>query len=129
MPLIDVTGAGKVERIMRDTWGHLAPVPRHTYRGFILFGYSAFGDVLMLDYDFEGLDGNPWTHDTVSEFIDRQLDLRRFPKRFRSGELTVYRWTGTYTVAKNGAPRFSGKVRPQKIADRFPSPKPRRRAL
>ncbi|MGX9983918.1 hypothetical protein [Methylobacterium fujisawaense] len=117
MPFVHIVGGQSREAVLQDTWGHLAPVPRRPYPGFVLFGFSAFGQHLILDYDFEGLPENPWTHDEVAAFVDQHLDTQEHPDRYESGEMRIYRWEGTYRRLKNGTPQFSGKVRPQRITD------------
>lgn len=103
--LIDVYGERKREKVMRDTWGHLAPVPRRFYDGYVIFSVSPNGDHNLLYFDFEGLDGNPWTLEHVSEWWIGETERSEFAT---SDHLAIWRWTGAYMVQKNGHPRFKG---------------------
>lgn len=116
MPVIDVYQGRKQAKVMRDTWGHLAPEVGRTYPGFVLFGHTAFGEHLVLDYDFKDLDGNPWTHEFIYGWAIEEVD-----RRFCHQQLRLWRWQGTYRVYKNGRHRLMGKVRPLRLTDRFPS--------
>ena len=61
------------ERVMQETWGHLAPQKNKTYAGRIVYAVGAFGDdplnPTMLVCEFKGLDDSPWFFDAVAEFI------------------------------------------------------------
>lgn len=87
-------------RVMADTWGHLAPSPRKKYRGSILFTHTEFGDILPIRVNFENLPESPWLADHVGGFIAEKAE--------EPG--TIYRFTGTYMMFLNGSPSFSGKV-------------------
>jgi hypothetical protein len=92
----------KVDRVMRDTWGHLAPKAQ-TYSGWMVFARSAYpGDgVTLLNAEFEDLNDSPWLYAEMQEWIARHV-----PR-----EACVYRFDGTYTRFETGAYRFAGKVR------------------
>lgn len=117
MPMIDVLHESKKEKIMRDTWGHLAATPRESYRGFVLFSVSPNGDHNLLDFDFSGLDGNPWTLDHVSAWWSRESSKSRYSA---DGEVRFWRWEGTYTALKNGSARLSGKAVEMLLTPRSP---------
>jgi hypothetical protein len=108
MPLVNVYGASRYEEVMKNTWGHLAPTPRQTYTGYIIFSVSPNGDHNLLDFDFNGLDGNPWTLEHVSEWWSEETEGPEFKS---SGTLAIWRWDGTYMVQKNEVPRFRGRSR------------------
>lgn len=120
--LVDVFAARKEQEVMRDTWGHLEPVPRHSYPGFIVFCVTPMGDHLLLDYDFDGLDGNPWTLEHVTDWWS---DETRSTAYEPSEAVKVWRWDGRYLVQKNGAPRFSGKIAPMRLVAIATNPEPK----
>lgn len=124
MPMVDVLagpGSRKVEAILTDTWGNLAPERRRYYRGTIILAYGHHAGLTMLDYDFADLDGNPWTHEHVGTWFRQQAVLERYFAR--PYDVRLWRWEGLYMVAKNGNPKFSGKIRPLRLVDRFPGKK------
>ena len=118
MPFFDALTEGKVERVYRDTWGHLAPESGRFYAGSAMLCRTPMGDLLLLDYDFEELDGNPWTHEHVANWWPTVM--RRLEGRGPDTEVCLWRWEGTYKMLKNGTARFSaGKITPLRIVDRF----------
>lgn len=102
----DVYADRKRIEVMRETWGHLAPVPRRVYAGFVIFSVSPNGDHNLLDFDFGGLDGNPWTFEHVSDWWSNETNRPVFTP---SNELVLWRWSSTYMVQKNEVPRFKGR--------------------
>jgi hypothetical protein len=105
--LIDHLAASKTARVMQETWGHLAPVPRLAYQGTILFAHGAYGDLVIIRADFPDLPDSPWFFDDLNQFVDSWLT--------EAGKL--YEFSGTYTKFKNGGFRFSGKPRERSIGD------------
>lgn len=98
--VIDAYAERKYQQVQRDTWGHLAPVARRVYQGYMVFTLGAYGDITLIDARWDGLDDSPWLFEDMQDYIaDRAQE---------SG--TVYRFDGTYTMYKNGGHRFSGKV-------------------
>lgn len=89
------------EQVQQATWGHLAPIPRRTYRGTILFVHGDYGDITPIRVRFPDLPDSPWFFEGMIEFLSS--------RRTRPG--TVYLFSGSYMQCKNGAHRFSGKVR------------------
>ena len=88
-------------RVMTETWGHLAPAPRQTYPGYIVFTHANYGhQFVAIDADFEGLDDSPWF------FGDLMDDIRDHAPE----QGVIYRFAGPYTRFKNGNCRFSGKI-------------------
>lgn len=114
--LFDVCGESKFIAIREDTWGHLRPAPRQTYPGHVVFAIGAFGDIVILEADFEGLPNSPWFFDDVNAYVDEQVD------KVGSGERGIWRFEGTYTRFKNQKCRFSGKVEKQELAPARRSP-------
>ena len=46
--------------VMQNTWGHLAPKPGRAYIGHVVFAYGAYGDIVPIRCEFDGLDDSPW---------------------------------------------------------------------
>lgn len=105
MTIVDVYTERKSKQVVSETWGHLAPVPRTAYSGFILFCLTPTGDSLLLDFDFDGLDGNPWTLEHVSDWWGAETYAYEPAKK-----TAFWRWDGTYTVLKNGSAKFEGRI-------------------
>lgn len=91
------------EIVYRDTWRHLAPEPRRTYRGYIVYAYGAWGDIVPVDSEFDGLSSSPWFFEDMNNYICEQIT--------ETTAVGIYRFDGTYTRFKNGSCRFSGKIR------------------
>lgn len=108
----------QVESVMQDTWGHLAPVARQVYGGFILFTHGIHGDITVIDWEFatrEGLelDGSPWLYTDMHEQVGQWIEDK---KNFRGG---IWKFEGTFERLKNGKSRWRGKVKPQRVQNRF----------
>lgn len=86
MPVIDVMGGSKVEKVLQDTWGHLAPEPGREYSGWILAARTVYGDAFILDYHFDDLCDSPWFCDGMHGFIFDEIEV----------EPGLYRFEGTY---------------------------------
>lgn len=58
------------ERVLQNTWGHLAPKKNTTYRGEILFCKSEYnsGSITLVSSKM-GIDSSPWFYDSVHEFL------------------------------------------------------------
>lgn len=86
--------------VMAQTWGHLAPNPRREYHGSILFAHGAYGDLVPLRADFDGMPDSPWFFQDMMDFI--------------AGSKTepgcIYEFDGTYTKRKNGTYHFKGRT-------------------
>ncbi len=88
-------------RVLRGTFGHLAPSIRKKYRGSILFTQTEYGQLVPIRAAFSGLDDSPWFFDHLSSFVaENAIDAG-----------VVYKFEGTYMVFKNGKPSFSGTVK------------------
>lgn len=107
------------ERVWQDTWGHLAPKVREVYAGNILFTLGIHGDITLIDWDFQlpdgsALDGSPWL---LTDMTDQVCDWIEQKNNLRGG---IWRFIGTFERLKNGKSRWRGKVKPQRVVDRFP---------
>jgi len=104
------------ERVMRDTWGHLAPKRGEIYNGWILFGTNAFGSMnaQLLDAEWvcpsEKMKSNPWIYEDINEYLLSKMGNK---SKFKEG--CVYLFTGTYRLYSNGAHSFGGKFKHIKI--------------
>jgi len=98
--------------VMRQTWGHLDTKPGEAHVGHVLFALGCHGDIVVLEWDFEGVEANPWIYDELHEFVGQHID-----KTDRAWG--VWLFEGTYRVFKNGKHKFSGKVRPCRVSTRF----------
>jgi hypothetical protein len=78
------------ERVMAETWGHLAPKKNKTYRGTMVIAVGCYGDdplnPTVLRTDWGDLDSSPWWFGAMQDYIG-DLDLE---------EGRVYRWEGTF---------------------------------
>jgi len=90
MPIIDAYGERSKAEVMKDTWGHLAPKSRCTYKGTILYTVGECGDITCIRSEFADLDGGPWLHANIQQFMcSNEIDEE-------AGK--VYRFTGTYSI-------------------------------
>jgi hypothetical protein len=103
--------------VEHQTWGHLAPKPQTIYPGFILFTHGCYGDITVIQSEFEGLDDSPWyyraLHDYVGDFI---VPPRQNTTKMAGG---IWRFDGTCRMFKNGRIKFSGKIKPMRTSYRF----------
>ena len=101
------------KKVLADTFGHLEPQPGHTYAGRVITARPIYdhGNVVILacDFPFEG--GPSFYRDIHDHFETKCPDIIG----------GVWVWEGTLRIFKNGGSRWSGKLRPQRLVDRFPS--------
>lgn len=60
------------QKVMADTFGHLAPEKKVIYKGKILFCLSAFnnGNIELIDFKFDNdLESSPWLFDAINDFL------------------------------------------------------------
>lgn len=88
-------------RVMRMTWGHLAPKGGKVYRGSMLFAHGEYGDIVPLRAHFIDLPDSPWFFSDMMEWIAKQETT--------GGK--IYSFHGTYAKAKSGEFNFDGEVR------------------
>lgn len=78
------------EKLLQQTWGHLAPRRGKTYRGYFIFAVGCFGcddlNPTPIECEFGKLAESPWFYNSLIDFI---------------GEMGteaggVYRWEGTF---------------------------------
>lgn len=98
--------------VMRQTWGHLDTQPGEVHPGHILFALGCHGDIVLLEWEFEGVEPNPWIFSELNEFIGEKV-----MKTDR--QWGVWLFEGTYRVFKNGKSNFAGDVRPCRVTTRF----------
>lgn len=71
---------------MQATWGHLAPDGERTYSGHFVFALGCFGDLAVVEAEFEDLPDSPWFHE----------DLHNWIWDHKPEEGRIYRFDGTY---------------------------------
>lgn len=91
--------------VQRDTWGHLAPVHRKKYQGYLIFTKTEWGDEVPIKSEFKDLPDSPWFQDHITQFIDK------FCGYDKTKEGVVYRFEGTYMIYNNGRARWRGKTK------------------
>lgn len=106
MPIVDIYGERKKREIMQDTWGHLAPQTGQSYKGYMIWAYGGWGDIVLLDAAFENLNNSPWLFEAMQEYIGEFLDSEG-----------VYRWEGQYEDCNC----FNGEVKRLDFKDIFQS--------
>lgn len=102
MPLQDAFSAHEAKHaaaVLWDTWGH--PEPGIRYPGSIVFTWAEGGDLVVIRSDFGDLDGGPWLHQDMQDYIYHMAAERG----------KVYRFDGYYLKFKNGNFRFTGTVK------------------
>ena len=57
------------EAVMENTWGHLAPRRNIQHKGLMLFARSEYGDLVILNSAFAGLDDSPWLFQAMMDFV------------------------------------------------------------
>jgi hypothetical protein len=102
--------------ITHETWGHLAPVPEEVYAGFALFTHGYYGDVTVIDWTFETVDGiqledSPWVYEDLHETLNQRCVDKG---KVKLGPSEIYRFHGTYrrkadVVSKSGRLVREGK--------------------
>ena len=100
--------------VMAETWGHLDAPPGVTYRGFLVYAVTAWGQVEPIEaifshgtHEAEG----PGFYSHMCNFIGSGASGR---------EVGVYRFDGTYRVSRRGAATWKGRTLPVYI----PAPHP-----
>lgn len=96
------------ERVITETWGHLAPKQNKAYSGRVVYAVGIFGsddlNPTVIVSDFKGLDSSPWFYDSLQDFIDELRGTRDEVKAGKPG--CVYEWVGVF---RNYI--FAGKTR------------------
>jgi len=93
-------------RVMQNTFGHLAPVRRRAIPGWITFVTSPYSGCTVVDLSFDGTPDSPWLAEAVMDYVGNLVT--RYDVDNRAG---FYRWEGTVTMFDNGAFRFGGDTR------------------
>ena len=96
--IIDAYAERKKQEVMQDTWGHLAPEPGRSYKGRMLYAHGAYGDMVLLDAEFEDLNDSPWLWKAMQDFIGEDETCG------------LYIWKGHFKLFHNGKYRFKGKM-------------------
>lgn len=87
-------------RVLRETWGHLAPKKNKKYRGHITFACTEYGrQHVLINASFDVPD-SPWFYDAMYTFISDQLwdsKLERGVVYYFEGVFCNYTFTGPIT--------------------------------
>jgi hypothetical protein len=88
------------QEVLRETWGHLAPIRNKTYKGRIVWATGCLGsddlNPVCLAFELGDLDSSPWFYDVLQDFMqDNPGDAG-----------CVYEFIGTFRNYK-----FKGKIR------------------
>ena len=94
---------------MQNTWGHLAPRKGHSYKGYMIWAYSRYGEIVLLDADFRNLNDSPWLFEAMQEYIGENLD----------GE-GIYKWEGCFTKLDDELFCFGGKIKRLDFKEIYP---------
>jgi len=94
---LDAYAERKKETVTHETFGHLKPEVGRKYKGYIEFAYGTYGDEVIIDASFDGLDDSPWLFDDLQFFLAQN---RGTPI------IGAFRWEGWYKRFKNGNCQF-----------------------
>jgi len=75
------------DAVMENTWGHLAPRRNAQHKGSMLFARSEYGDLVILNSAFDGLDDSPWLFQAMMDFVSDNTPepgIYKFTGRFRN---------------------------------------------
>lgn len=112
MPIVDVCGERKKQQALQDTFGHLAPKKERSYKGYMIWAYGWYGDIVLLGSGFKNLSNSPWLFAAMQEYIGENLD----------GE-GIYKWEGHFEKLDEECYCFGGKIKRLDFKDIFPSKK------
>ena len=111
--ITDTYAERKHQEGMQDTWGHLAPKKGRSYKGYMIWAYSGYGDITLLDAAFKKLSDSPWLYEAMQEYIGENLD----------GE-GVYKWLGQFSKVDDDCYCFGGKIERLDFKDLFTGNEP-----
>lgn len=83
--LVDAYAERKYQEVQEDTFGHLKPKKNQKYNGWMLWAYSVYGDIVLIDAAFNGLGDSPWLFQAMQDFIGENIP-----------ETGVFRWKGVF---------------------------------
>ena len=106
--VVDVFAERKKREIMQDTWGHLAPKKGNSYKGYMIWAYGGWGDIILLDAAFEKLSDSPWLFNSMQEYIGEHFDSEG-----------LYKWEGYFKKLDKECYRFVGKIKKLDFKDVF----------
>lgn len=78
------------DEMLSATWGHLHPERDRYYEGYMVFAYGTYGDLVILQAEWQDLEDSPWLFDDMTEYWGQLVD----DKSLEQGH--VYRFDGTY---------------------------------
>ncbi len=98
--IIDAYAERKEQQRIQDTWGHLAPKQGRSYKGYMIWAYGGWGDIILLEAAFKNLDDSPWLFDAMQEYIGENLSSEG-----------IYKWEGCFEKVDEGCYCFGGKIK------------------
>ena len=98
-----------IAAVQAMTWGHLAPLTKQKYNGWILFINAAYGGAIeIVDAEFKELPDSPSLYEDMMDFAAKHIEQFYNTEEKSDG---IYVFEGWYMKHKNGNYRFSGKTR------------------
>lgn len=98
--ITDVYADRKKQKIMQDTFGHLAPKKGRSYKGFMIYAHGEYGEIVLLDAKFKGLSDSPWLFDAMQDYIGGHCK-----------DCGVYKWEGRCTKIDESSICFGGEIK------------------
>lgn len=98
--------------IMEQTWGHLNAQRGSTHNGWFVFINGQHGDSCVVESSFNSFGEGPEYFNHRQDFI-----LKETSKEGSCSKTGIYKFTGEYSVLKNGEGRFKGKIKKLNIHD------------
>lgn len=106
--IVDAYAERKKQQVMQETWGHLAPKKGKTYKGYMIWAYGGWGEIVLLAAAFKNLNDSPWLFEAMQEYIGEHLD----------GE-GIYKWEGHFSKLKKECYCFGGEIKKLDFEDIF----------
>jgi len=92
-------------RVLSETWGHLAPEEQKVYKGHILFVHAGYGgDIVILESKFKNLEDSPWFFNAMLDYVSNYI------MKHKRTEGKIFRFDGTIQNYK-----FKGKIKKVKV--------------
>lgn len=108
--ITDVYAERKKQQVMQETWGHLAPKKGRSYKGYMIWAYGGWGDIVLLDAGFRNLSNSPWLFEAMQEYIGENINAEG-----------VYKWEGCFEQLDDKCYCFGGEIKRLDFKDMFTS--------
>jgi len=86
--------------------GHLYPEERKYHKGWAVFIIGAYGDISIVDLNFENVEDSPWFFEDVKNYMFKISDRKKY-KDF----VGILKFEGTYLKYKNQNCSFKGNIK------------------